>query len=129
MFERMFGGKTKDPAIAGRIPPGQYQTEKFPVLHYGSTPKTDLATWDFKVFGEVDSPFSLTWTEFKTLPRKTVQTDIHCVTRWTKLDTTWEGVPIQEILSRAQLRLVGRLRAGPFGAGLHGQPATVDPGR
>ena len=104
MFERLFGGKTQDPAIAGRIPPGQYRTEKFPVLHYGSTPKTELATWDFKVFGEVDSPFTITWTEFKALPRKTVQTEIHCVTRWTKLDTTWEGVPIQEILSRAQLR-------------------------
>ena len=104
MFERLFGGKTQDPAVAGRIPPGQYRTEKFPVLHYGSTPSTDLAKWDFKVFGEVDSPFSLTWAEFKALPRKTVQTDIHCVTRWTKLDTTWEGVPIQEILSRAQVR-------------------------
>jgi len=104
MFERLFGGKNQDPATAARIPPGQYRTEKFPVLHYGSTPKTDLATWDFRVFGEVDSPFSLTWTEFKALPRKTVQTDIHCVTRWTKLDTTWEGVPIQAILERAQLR-------------------------
>jgi DMSO/TMAO reductase YedYZ molybdopterin-dependent catalytic subunit len=104
MFERLFGGKTQDPAVAGRIPPGQYRTEKFPVLHYGSTPSTDLAKWDFKVFGEVDSPFTLTWAEFKALPRKTVQTDIHCVTRWTKLDTTWEGVPIQEILSRAQVR-------------------------
>jgi DMSO/TMAO reductase YedYZ molybdopterin-dependent catalytic subunit len=104
MHERLFGSKTRDPELAARIPPGQYRTEKFPVLHYGSTPKTDLASWDFKVFGEVDSPFGLTWTEFKTLPRKTVQTDIHCVTRWTKLDTTWEGVPIQEILSRAQLR-------------------------
>ena len=104
MFERLFGGKTQDPAVAERIPPGQYRTEKFPVLHYGSTPSTDLAKWDFKVFGEVDSPFNLTWAEFKALPRKTVQTDIHCVTRWTKLDTTWEGVPIQEILSRAQVR-------------------------
>ncbi len=104
MFERLFGGKTQDPATAARIPPGQYRTEKFPVLHYGSTPRTELSTWDFKVFGEVDSPFSLTWTEFKALPRKTVQTDIHCVTRWTKLDTSWEGVPIQEILARAQLR-------------------------
>ena len=104
MFERLFGGKIQDPATAARIPPGQYRTEKFPVLHYGSTPKTDLATWDFRVFGEVDSPFSLTWTEFKALPRKTVRTDIHCVTRWTKLDTTWEGVPIQAILERAQLR-------------------------
>src|ERR1039457_4343115 len=99
MLERFFGWKPDDPAIAERIPPGQYRTEKFPVLHYGSTPKTELATWDFKVFGEVDSPFTITWTEFKALPRKTVQTEIHCVTRWTKLDTTWEGVPIQEILS------------------------------
>ncbi|MGH2465149.1 MAG: sulfite oxidase-like oxidoreductase [Candidatus Limnocylindrales bacterium] len=104
MFERLFGGKVQDPEIAARIPPGQYRTEKFPVLHYGSVPKTDLANWDFKVFGEVDSPFTLSWTEFKALPRKTVQTDIHCVTRWTKLDTTWEGVPIHEILDRAQLR-------------------------
>ena len=104
MFDRFFGGKTNDPAIAERIPPGQYRTEKFPVLHYGSTPNTDLASWDFKVFGEVDSPFTLTWAEFKALPRKTVETDIHCVTRWTKLDTTWEGVPIQEILGRAQVR-------------------------
>ena len=82
-----------DPAVAERIPPGQYKTEKFPVLHYGSVPHTDLATWDFKVWGEVDAPFTLTWEQFKELPRKTVQTDIHCVTRWSKLDTTWEGVP------------------------------------
>jgi len=104
MFERFFGGKSYDPAIAERIPPGQYRTEKFPVLHYGSTPNTDLASWDFKVFGEVDSPFTLTWAEFKALPRKMVGTDIHCVTRWTKLDTSWEGVPIQQILERAQVR-------------------------
>ncbi len=104
MIERLFGGKPMDPATAARIPPGQYKTDKFPVLHYGSVPRTDLATWDFKVFGAVDSPFSLTWDEYKALPRKQVATDIHCVTRWTKLDTTWEGVPIQEILGRAQLR-------------------------
>jgi DMSO/TMAO reductase YedYZ molybdopterin-dependent catalytic subunit len=104
MFERVFGRKEQDPAIADRIPPGQYRTEKFPVLHYGSVPHTDLATWDFRVFGEVDSPFTLTWEQFKRLPRKTVETDIHCVTRWSKLDTVWEGVPIQEILRLAQLR-------------------------
>jgi DMSO/TMAO reductase YedYZ molybdopterin-dependent catalytic subunit len=108
MFERLFGGQTKDPAVMDRVPPGQYVTEKFPVLHYGSIPRVDLATWDFKVYGEVDSPFTLTWKEFKALPRKTVHTDIHCVTRWTKLDTDWEGVAIQEILSRAQLRDTAR---------------------
>ena len=103
LYERLFGNKERDAAGADRIPPGQYRTEKFPVLHYGSVPKTDLATWDFKVYGEVDSPFTLTWEQFKALPRKTVATDIHCVTRWTKLDTTWEGVPIQHVLELAQL--------------------------
>ena len=107
MFEKLFGNRPNDPAVAERIPPGQYRTEKFPVLHYGSVPKIDLATWDFKVWGEVESPFTLTWAQFKELPRKTVGTDIHCVTRWTKLDTTWEGVPIQEILRLAQLKPTG----------------------
>ena len=92
MFERLFGDREMDPAIAERIPPGQYMTEKFPVLHYGSVPRVDLATWDFRVWGEVDSPFTLTWQQFKELPRKTIHTDIHCVTRWSKLDTDWEGV-------------------------------------
>ena len=104
MFERLFGNTAVDPAVAERIPPGQYRTEKFPVLHYGSVPRVDLATWDFKVWGEVDAPFTLTWQQFKELPRKEVDTDIHCVTRWSKLDTTWEGVPIQKILELAQVR-------------------------
>ena len=104
LYERLFGNKDRDAAVADRIPPGQYRTEKFPVLHYGSVPKIDLATWDFKVYGQVDSPLTLTWDQFKALPRKTVETDIHCVTRWTKLDTTWEGVPIQHVLELAQLR-------------------------
>ena len=87
-----------------RVPPGQYVTEKFPVLHYGSVPHTDLARWDFKVFGDVDSPFTFRWDEFKLMPRKGVHTDIHCVTRWTKLETDFEGVPIQHILELAQLK-------------------------
>jgi len=104
MFERLFGNTAVDPAIAERIPPGQYKTEKFPVLHYGSVPHTNLATWDFKVWGEVDAPFTLTWEQIKELPRKQVHTDVHCVTRWSKLDTDWEGVPIQSILEMAQVR-------------------------
>ena len=108
MFERLFGSGTMDPAIAERIPPGQYKTDKFPVLHYGSVPKTDLATWDFRVFGEVDAPFTLTWQQFKELPRKSVHADIHCVTRWTKLDTDFSGVPIQHILELAQLKSTSR---------------------
>ena len=104
MFERLFGGRVMDPETAERIPPGQYKTDKFPVLHYGSVPRTDLSTWSFRVYGEIDNPFTLTWDQFKALPRKTIHTDIHCVTRWTKLDTDWEGVPIQEILKLAQVR-------------------------
>jgi len=104
MFERLFGDRRGDPELAGRVPPGQYVTEKFPVLHYGSVPRVDLATWDLKVYGEVDNPLRFTWDEFKALPRKQVTTDIHCVTRWSKLDTHWEGVAIQTILELAQVR-------------------------
>ena len=104
MFERLFGNREMDPAVAERIPPGQYKTDKFPVLHYGSVPRVDLATWDFRVWGEVDNPFTMTWQQFKELPRKTLHTDIHCVTRWSKLDTDWEGVAIQTILELAQVR-------------------------
>jgi len=104
MFDRLFGNRPPDPALAARVPPGQYLTEKFPVLHYGSVPRIDLATWDFKVYGLVDSPFTLSWEQFRALPRKQVATDIHCVTRWSKLDTTWEGVPIQAILEMAGVR-------------------------
>ena len=101
MFDRLFGDRRPDPAVADRVPPGQYLTEKFPVLHYGSIPRAELATWDLRVYGAVDSPLTLSWDEFKGLPRKAVTTDIHCVTRWSKLDTTWEGVPIQAILELA----------------------------
>jgi DMSO/TMAO reductase YedYZ molybdopterin-dependent catalytic subunit len=91
-----------------RIPPGQYFTEKWPVLHYGSVPRVDLKTWDFKVWGEVENPFEFSWAEFKEMPRKPLHTDIHCVTRWSRLDMDFEGVPIQVILERAKLRPTAR---------------------
>jgi DMSO/TMAO reductase YedYZ molybdopterin-dependent catalytic subunit len=78
-----------DPA---RLPPGQYLTEKWPVLHAGSVPATDLATWDFAVRGEVENPITLAWEEFNRLPRTEVTQDIHCVTRWSRFDVTFEGV-------------------------------------
>jgi DMSO/TMAO reductase YedYZ molybdopterin-dependent catalytic subunit len=83
-------------------------TEKFPVLHYGSVPRIDLARWDLRVYGEVDNPFTVTWADYLRFPRKTVHTDIHCVTRWSKLDTDFEGVAIQHILGLAQLRPAAR---------------------
>jgi DMSO/TMAO reductase YedYZ molybdopterin-dependent catalytic subunit len=87
-----------DPAIAARTPPGQVLTHKFPVLHFGRVPDyPDLSRWDFRVFGDVDTPFSLSWTEFRQLPTIEVTLDIHCVTRWSKLDTTWAGAPFSHI--------------------------------
>lgn len=96
--------KKVDADKAARIPPGQSLTERFPVLHYGPVPHTDLAKWDFKIFGQVDEPVRWTWEEFLKLPTKTITADIHCVTRWTKLDTTWEGVPAKELLSHFNLK-------------------------
>ena len=91
-----------------RIPPGQYFTEKWPVLHYGSVPTTDLRTWNFRVWGEVEEPFSITWEEFRALPRKQVHTDIHCVTRWSRLDVDFDGVAIQTVLERARVKPTAR---------------------
>ncbi len=84
-----------------RLPPGQVHTEKWPVLHHGSVPSIDLATWDFRVFGEVATPVRMNWNEFQALPRVTVQSDIHCVTRWSRYDNRWTGVAVREVLSRA----------------------------
>ena len=90
-----------DPA---RVPPGQYLTERFPVLTVGPNPDYDLSSWDLGVFGEVESPLTLSWDELQELPQKEVVTDIHCVTRWSKLDTTWRGVPVSEVLDRARVK-------------------------
>ena len=80
-----------------RLPPGQYLTEKWPVLHAGSVPETDPATWDFTVGGEVEEPLSLTWGEFQELPAVEVTLDIHCVTRWSRFDTSFRGVHWREL--------------------------------
>ena len=74
-----------------RLPPGQYLTEKWPVLHAGTVPHADLATWDFKVFGEVEESVTLTYEELKALPQTEITTDIHCVTRWSRFDTSFRG--------------------------------------
>jgi len=84
---------------ANRLPPGQSLTLDFPVLHYGPIPSVDLATWDLTVFGEVEQPLRWTWEEFVKLPTVTLTCDIHCVTRWSKFDTTWEGVRFRDFLA------------------------------
>ena len=83
-----------DPA---RLPPGQYLTEKWPVLHAGSVPSTDLATWDFRVWGQVEEPQTLSWDEFDALPKSENVQDIHCVTRWSRFDTRFRGVHWREL--------------------------------
>jgi DMSO/TMAO reductase YedYZ molybdopterin-dependent catalytic subunit len=80
-----------------RLPPGQYLTEKWPVLHAGTVPQTDLATWDFKVYGEVEEPVTLSYDELKVLPQTEITTDIHCVTRWSRFDTSFRGVHWREL--------------------------------
>jgi DMSO/TMAO reductase YedYZ molybdopterin-dependent catalytic subunit len=91
------GRSAKERALGERLPPGQYVTEKWPVLHYGSVPKFDKATWDFRIFGLVEEPVRLTYDQFMQLPTKTVKTDVHCVTRWSMFDSEWEGVPFLEV--------------------------------
>jgi len=87
-----------------RVPPGQVLTQKWPVLHYGGIPRVDLAKWDLRFFGSVDNAFSLNWDEYRTLPRTQVHCDIHCVTRWSRLDNTFEGVAFRELYERAKPR-------------------------
>ncbi|GAA1308041.1 sulfite oxidase-like oxidoreductase [Pseudonocardia xinjiangensis] len=84
-----------DPA---RVPPGQYVTSGFPVLSAGPTPKTPPADWTFTVRGAVDRPRTWTWDEFRNLPSETITVDIHCVTKWSKLDTSWTGVSLETLL-------------------------------
>jgi DMSO/TMAO reductase YedYZ molybdopterin-dependent catalytic subunit len=91
-----------------RVPPGQYLTERFPVLTYGRNPAFDLEIWSLKVWGEVESPYQLSWDELMALEQVTLTTDIHCVTRWSKLDTTWTGVRVRDVLDRAQVKPSGR---------------------
>ena len=87
-----------DPA---RLPPGQYLTDKWPVLHAGSVPRTDLATWTFGVFGEVENELELTWDEFNEMPRTEHIQDIHCVTRWSRFDMTFAGVHWRDVAALA----------------------------
>jgi DMSO/TMAO reductase YedYZ molybdopterin-dependent catalytic subunit len=82
----------------GRVPPSQFVTTHWPVLHFGAIPEVDLASWTFSVRGEVENPRTWTWEEFQTLPRASRRNDVHCVTHWTRLDNEWEGVPVREVL-------------------------------
>jgi len=88
-----------------RLPPGQSLTLKFPVLHYGPVPSFNPATWDFRLWGEVEREMRWTWNEFTQLPRTKVTIDLHCVTRWSKADTTWEGVSVRTLVEQGLIKI------------------------
>jgi DMSO/TMAO reductase YedYZ molybdopterin-dependent catalytic subunit len=93
-----------DDRLAQRLPPGQYMARDFPVLHVGDVPKFAPTTWRFRVWGEVERPLEFDWRQFSELPVRTVKADIHCVTRWSKFDTTWAGVPFHHLMQLAGVK-------------------------
>jgi len=102
-ISRGFLGKRRQPEVEGRVPPGQYVTPDFPVLSAGPTPHTPLDRWTFQISGLVRQPVSWSWEEFLSLPSKTYLTDIHCVTKWSKLDTQWKGVSVETLFTNIDL--------------------------
>ena len=95
---RGFKGKRRDVGSSSRVPPGQHVVGDFPVLSAGPTPRVELARWDFSIAGEIDEPKRWTWDEFRVLPSETITVDIHCVTKWSKLDTVWTGVSVDTLM-------------------------------
>ncbi|MGH9222273.1 MAG: sulfite oxidase-like oxidoreductase [Acidimicrobiales bacterium] len=98
IVSRGFQGRRQSGGDAARVPPGQYLVHDFPVLTAGPTPYTPLDEWTFTITGAVDQPRRWTFDEFRALPSETFTTDIHCVTKWSKLDTVWEGVSLDVLL-------------------------------
>lgn len=101
-FNKGFRGK-RNASSPERIPPGQYLTGDFPVLSAGPTPRINLQTWSFTIEGLVAAPVQFNWQEFNALPRESYTRDIHCVTKWSKLDAHWEGVSIDTLLAKVSL--------------------------
>jgi DMSO/TMAO reductase YedYZ molybdopterin-dependent catalytic subunit len=107
MFNSIFRRKEEEERVRndGRLPPGQSLTQKFPVLHYGPVPSFKPESWDFKIAGEVENPLRFTWEEFQQLPRTKLKMDIHCVTRWSKFDTEWEGVLVKTLVDQGLIKV------------------------
>jgi DMSO/TMAO reductase YedYZ molybdopterin-dependent catalytic subunit len=99
---RGFRGKRRDGASSSRVPPGQHLVDDFPVLSAGPTPHVTTSEWTFSIVGEVDEPKVWTWDEFRKLPSEILTVDIHCVTKWSKLDTSWTGVSLETILEHVE---------------------------
>jgi DMSO/TMAO reductase YedYZ molybdopterin-dependent catalytic subunit len=112
-FSRGFKGRPRatDETLNQRIPPGQHQTKEFPVLSAGPTPRVSLDQWDFSIQGEIAENLKWGWGEFQKLPSETFKVDIHCVTKWSKLDTVWTGISVDTLLQGMNLDAVGYLLA------------------
>lgn len=106
MFNSVFRRKEDEHRYEGegRLPPGQSLTNKFPVLHYGPVPRFNPATWDLRVWGEVEQEVRWSWDDFMKLPRTKIVMDIHCVTRWSKFDTEWEGVSVRTLVDKGLVK-------------------------
>jgi DMSO/TMAO reductase YedYZ molybdopterin-dependent catalytic subunit len=106
MFENAKDRRAQERVMreAGRLPPGQSLTLKWPVLHTGTVPRFDSQTWDFRVTGLVEEPLRFTWDEFLHLPMTALTADMHCVTRWSRFDVRWEGVLFAELLKRIRVK-------------------------
>ena len=100
-FERNRKELTEKGIDPARLPPGQYLTDRFPVLHVGDVPEYAPGDWDLTITGLVDRPFTVSLDELKALPSVTLTFDIHCVTKWSKFDTTWKGVRVRDLLEQA----------------------------
>ena len=98
LISRGFRGRRSADTDPGRVPPGQYVTRDYPVLSAGPTPRTPLDRWRLAIGGKVERPREWTWDELMALPSEDVTVDIHCVTKWTKLDTRWRGVSVDTLL-------------------------------
>jgi DMSO/TMAO reductase YedYZ molybdopterin-dependent catalytic subunit len=98
-LSRNFHSKLRADADPARVPPGQYATNGFPVLTAGPTPKVALDQWSFTIRGAVDQPVTWSWDDLRGLPSETFTVDIHCVTKWSKLDTTWTGISLDTLLA------------------------------
>jgi DMSO/TMAO reductase YedYZ molybdopterin-dependent catalytic subunit len=98
-ISRGFSGRRRPVVDPSRVPPGQYVTADIPVLSAGPTPRTRHDEWSFTINGAVDEPLSWSWEEFIALPAETITVDIHCVTKWSKLDTSWKGVSVGTLLA------------------------------
>jgi DMSO/TMAO reductase YedYZ molybdopterin-dependent catalytic subunit len=89
----------------GRLPPGQSLTQKFPVLHYGPVPPFNPSIWDLRMWGEVEEEITWTWDQVQQLPKSKIKMDIHCVTKWSKFDTEWEGISVRRLVDEGVIKL------------------------